>query len=113
LQPTLTDEERSLLDIHPRARFIQRLEGKLEDFADTAAIVDRLDGVVSVDTAVAHLTGALGKPLWLMLPFAADWRWGIDTASTPWYPKARLFRQPKPGAWDDVVQRVAGEISAS
>jgi hypothetical protein len=113
LQPTLTDEERSLLDAHPRARFIQRLEGKLEDFADTAAIVDRLDGVVSVDTAVAHLTGALGKPLWLMLPFAADWRWGIDTASTPWYPKARLFRQPKPGAWDDVIGRVAREISAS
>ena len=113
LQPTLTDEERALLDAHPRARFIQRLESKLEDFADTAAIVDRLDGVVSVDTAVAHLTGALGKPLWLMLPFAADWRWGIDTASTPWYPKARLFRQPKPGGWDDVVGRVAGEISAS
>ena len=95
LQPTLTDEERAMLDAHPRARFIHRLEGRLDDFADTAAIVDRLDGVVSVDTAIAHLTGALGKPLWLMLPFAADWRWGIDTASTPWYPKARLFRQPQ------------------
>ena len=113
LQPALTDEERALLDTHPRARFIQRLEGKLENFADTAAIVDRLDGVVSVDTALAHLTGALGKPLWLMLPFAADWRWGIDTPSTPWYPKARLFRQPKPGAWDDVIGRVASAIGAS
>ena len=81
--------------------------------ADTAAIVDRLDGVVSIDTAVAHLTGALGKPLWLMLPFAADWRWGIDTVSTPWYPKARLFRQPKPGAWEAVIERVAGDIGAS
>jgi len=113
LQPALTDEERAFLDTHPRARFIQRLEGKLENFADTAAIVDRLDGVVSVDTALAHLTGALGKPLWLMLPFAADWRWGIDTASTPWYPKARLFRQPKPGAWDDVIGRVASAVGAS
>ncbi|MDB5782968.1 tetratricopeptide repeat protein [Caballeronia mineralivorans] len=113
LQPTLTDEERTLLDNHPRARFIQRLEGKLENFADTAAIVDRLDGVVSIDTAVAHLTGALGKPLWLMLPFAADWRWGIDTASTPWYPKARLFRQTKPGAWETMIERVAGDIGAS
>jgi tetratricopeptide (TPR) repeat protein len=113
LQPTLTDEERTLLDAHPRARFIQRLEDKLEDFADTAAIVERLDGVVSIDTAVAHLAGALGKPLWLMLPFAADWRWGIDTTSSAWYPKARLFRQQKPGAWDEVIERVAGEIGAS
>jgi tetratricopeptide (TPR) repeat protein len=111
MQPALTSEERAALDAHPRARFIQHLDGKLEDFADTAAIMDRLDGVVSVDTAVAHLSGALAKPLWLMLPFAADWRWGIDTASSAWYPKARLFRQAQPGAWEDVVERVAAEIA--
>jgi hypothetical protein len=113
LQPTLTAEERTLLDNHPRARFIQRLEDKLESFADTAAIIDRLDGVVSIDTAVAHLTGALGKPLWLMLPFAADWRWGIDTPASAWYPKAHLFRQGKPGAWEEVIERVAKDVAAS
>ncbi|WP_060856110.1 tetratricopeptide repeat protein [Caballeronia sordidicola] len=113
LQPTFTAEERALLDAHPRARFIQRLENKLESFADTAAIIDRMDGVVSIDTAVAHLTGALGKPLWLMLPFAADWRWGIDTPSSAWYPKAHLFRQAKPGAWDEVIERVAKDVAAS
>ncbi len=113
LQPTFTAEERALLDAHPRARFIQRLENKLESFADTAAIIDRMDGVVSIDTAVAHLTGALGKPLWLMLPFAADWRWGIDTPSSAWYPKTHLFRQAKPGAWDEVIERVAKDVAAS
>jgi tetratricopeptide (TPR) repeat protein len=113
LQPTLTQEERTFLDAHSRGRLIQRLEDKLENFADTAAIIDRLDGVVSIDTAVAHLTGALGKPLWLMLPFAADWRWGIDTASSAWYPKAHLFRQKAPGAWDEVIERVAKAVGTA
>jgi tetratricopeptide (TPR) repeat protein len=114
LQPAIANEERAMLDAHPNAKAIHRLDEatarRLDDFADTAAIVSRLDGVVSVDTALAHLAGALGKPLWLMLPFAADWRWGIDTPTSPWYPKAQLFRQSAPGAWAGVIERVASDV---
>lgn len=110
LQPVLTRDERAALDAHPHAKSIHRLDGRLDDFADTGAIVDRLDGVVSVDTSVAHLAGALGKPLWLMLPHAADWRWGIDAPSSAWYPNARLFRQPEPGAWREVIEEVAAAV---
>ncbi|MWA35870.1 glycosyltransferase family 9 protein, partial [Burkholderia pseudomallei] len=109
LQPTLSDSERAALDAHPDAARIHRLDG-LTDFAATAALVDRLDGVVAIDTAVAHLAGALGKPLWLMLPVAADWRWSTGDDSA-WYPRARLVRQSEPGRWDDVVATVAGEIA--
>ncbi|KWZ45437.1 hypothetical protein WS73_14785 [Burkholderia savannae] len=109
LQPALSDAERAALDAHPHAARIHRLDG-LTDFAATAALVDRLDGVVSIDTALAHLAGALGKPLWLMLPVAADWRWSTGDDS-PWYPHARLVRQSQPGRWDDVVATVAAEIA--
>ncbi|AIP04186.1 tetratricopeptide repeat protein [Burkholderia pseudomallei] len=109
LQPTLSDSEHAALDAHPDAARIHRLEG-LTDFAATAALVDRLDGVVAIDTAVAHLAGALGKPLWLMLPVAADWRWSTGDDSA-WYPRARLVRQSEPGRWDDVVATVAGAIA--
>ncbi len=107
LQPQLSDAEHAALDAHPRARSIHRLGTRVVDFADTAAVIERLDAVVSIDTSIAHLAGALGKPLWLMLPFAADWRWFIGRDDSPWYPGARLVRQPRPGAWDDVVARVA------
>lgn len=81
----------------------------LQDFADTAAVVDQLDLVISVDTAVAHLAGALGKPCWLLLPcYMPDWRWGTDGSQTPWYPGVmRLFRQQREGDWGKVVQEVA------
>ncbi|HEY1930775.1 MAG TPA: tetratricopeptide repeat protein [Acetobacteraceae bacterium] len=78
----------------------------LVDFADTAAVLIALDLLVCVDTAVAHLAGALGRPAWLLLPHAADWRWMREADRTPWYPSLRLFRQVAPGAWDDVVGRV-------
>lgn len=110
LQPVLTSDERAALAAHPFSKAIHRLDGRLENFADTGAIVDRLDGVVSVDTSVAHLAGALGKPLWLMLPHAADWRWGIETPSSAWYPTARLYRQSEAGVWADVVDRVAAAV---
>lgn len=80
---------------------------ELEDFADTAAAITRMDLVISVCTSVAHLAGALGAPLWVMLHRAADWRWFVDRDDSPWYPGARLFRQVRRGQWDDVVGRVA------
>ena len=73
-------------------------------------MIERLDGVVSIDTSIAHLAGALGAKLWLMLPFAADWRWFTGTDESPWYPRARLVRQPRPHAWAQVVETVAREL---
>jgi tetratricopeptide (TPR) repeat protein len=80
------------------------------DFADTAALVANLDLVISVDTAVAHLAGALGKPVWILSRFDGCWRWLMGRDDSPWYPTARLFRQRKPGDWDEVVARVAEEL---
>lgn len=85
----------------------------LGDFADTAALIAHMDLVVTIDTAVAHLAGALGRPVWIMLPFSADWRWLCDRDDSPWYPTARLFRQRRPGDWDDVVRRVADALTAA
>jgi tetratricopeptide (TPR) repeat protein len=110
LQPNLSAAECATLESHPRAGFIHRFDKRVGDFADTAAIIERLDAVVSIDTSIAHLTGALRKPLWLMLPFAADWRWFIGESRSPWYPGTRLVRQPQPGAWDEVVEDVVREL---
>jgi len=82
----------------------------IEDFADTLAVVAELDLVVTVDTAVAHLAGALGKPVWILLAFDSDWRWLLGREDSPWYPSARLFRQRKPGDWAEIIERLAPEI---
>lgn len=85
----------------------------LTDFADTAAVIDQLDLVITVDTAVAHLAGALGRPCWVLLPWSgADWRWLRDREDSPWYPTLRLFRQGEGEAWDAVVVRVAEALRA-
>lgn len=78
----------------------------VEDFADTAALIGQLDLVLCVDTAVAHLAGAMGKPTWVLLPFAPDWRWLQERTDSPWYPSMRLFRQRKNGNWGEVLLRV-------
>ena len=80
--------------------------GGLRDFADTAALISQLDLVIAVDTAVAHLAGALGKPVFLMLPTAPDWRWGWSGETTPWYPHHRLIRQTRLGDWPGVIAAV-------
>ena len=86
---------------------VDPLGAEIRDFADTAAIVAQLDLVIAVDTAIVHLAGALGKPVWTLLPFAADWRWLLLRDDSPWYPTMRLFRQPGKGDWASVFADVA------
>ncbi|HEX3996523.1 MAG TPA: glycosyltransferase family 9 protein, partial [Acetobacteraceae bacterium] len=83
------------------------VSGQIADFADTAAIIANLDLVISVDTSVAHLAGAMGKPVWLMNVFDTDWRWMLNRDDSPWYPTLRVFRQPTSGDWDSVIRNVA------
>jgi tetratricopeptide (TPR) repeat protein len=85
---------------------------ELSDFADTAALIAALDLVIAVDTSVAHLAAALGKPTWLLVPFAPDFRWLLKREDSPWYPSMRLFRQHRPGDWDGVIARVAAALQA-
>jgi tetratricopeptide (TPR) repeat protein len=87
------------------------LGGEIRDFADTAAIISLLDIVVSVDTVVAHLAGAMGKPVLILLPHVADFRWMREREDTPWYPTAKLLRQPAAGDWDSVIARLRDELS--
>jgi hypothetical protein len=82
------------------------------DFTHTAALVDLLDAVVTVDTSIAHLAGALGKPTFVLLPFAADWRWGVAGERSAWYPSARLFRQPSPGDWGGAIASLRAALAA-
>jgi tetratricopeptide (TPR) repeat protein len=104
------------LQIGPKAGDIARLphpgdvldpSRQLKDFADTAAVIEALDLVLTVDTAIAHVAGAVGKPVWVMLPWAPDWRWLLDRTDSPWYPTMRLFRQPAAKDWVSVVAAVA------
>ncbi|MEA5114684.1 MAG: tetratricopeptide repeat-containing glycosyltransferase family protein [Geobacteraceae bacterium] len=83
----------------------------IRDFSDTAALIAHLDLVISIDTGVAHLAGAMGKETWVLLPFAADWRWMLDRDDSPWYPTMRLFRQDRPGDWRGPVESVRRELS--
>jgi tetratricopeptide (TPR) repeat protein len=107
LQHEWRDADRAIL---PRFANLQDLGSELSDFTDTAAVISLLDVIVTVDTAVAHLAGALGKPVVILLPYAADFRWLRDRGDTPWYPTAKLLRQPGFGDWDSVIGRLAGEL---
>lgn len=108
LQHRINAEERQLLQQQPNCR---RPEHGFADFADTAGLCAELDLVISVDTAVAHLAGALGKPVWILLPWLPDWRWMLDQPHSPWYRHARLFRQPAPGAWSPILQQLAQALT--
>ena len=89
------------------------MSAHLTDFEETAALISNLDLVITVDSAVGHLAGALGKPVWLLTPTPADWRWLLDRDDTPWYPSMRLFRQPAPGAWNLVFEAIATALRRS
>jgi hypothetical protein len=90
---------------------IGNLPGAVGDFADSAAIIEQLDLVISVDTAAAHLAGALAKPVWILNRYDACWRWLLDRDDSPWYPTARLYRQGQPGDWDSVMYKVARDLA--
>jgi len=98
------------LDRLPNTAGIESFSEDLHDFADTAALIANLDLVISVDTAPAHLAGAMARPTWLLLPFAPDWRWMLDRSDSPWYPTMRLFRQREWGDWHGVFEDVAEEL---
>ncbi len=107
LQLEPSDEARRIID---SATCITDLSPHISDFASTASLIESMDLIVTVDTAVAHLAGALGKPTWILLPFAADWRWLLNREDTPWYPNTRLFRQCLASDWPEVIGRVANEL---
>ena len=109
LQKEVGESETGLLASRPDVRFVG---GELQDFADTAALLDLMDILVSVDTGVAHLAGAMGKPVWILLPFIPiDWRWMLDREDSVWYPTARLFRQSANRDWASVIGRVNEELA--
>ena len=108
LQKDVRDSDRGALEGSGIARF----ESEIGDFEDSAALASLMDVVVCVDTSVAHLAGALAKPVWLLLPFSPDWRWMLEREDTLWYPTARLFRQERIGDWEPVLHRVREELEA-
>jgi tetratricopeptide (TPR) repeat protein len=107
LQNEIRERDLPILEKFPK---LVRTDLKFRDFADTAAVISLMDTVISVDTAVAHLTGAMGKPLLLLLPFAADFRWLRERQDSPWYPTAQLYRQAKFGDWESAVAAVRNDL---
>jgi len=109
LQKEIPDQDRRVLESMPK---ITCLGEKLSDFADTAALIENLDMVIAVDSAVVHLAGAQGKPVWIMLRRSGEWRWLLERSDSPWYPTARIFRQKNPGDWAGVVSDVIQQLQA-
>jgi len=108
LQKDVTAAEREVLDARGE---IRHFSADISDFSDTAALCALVDIVISVDTSVAHLAGALARPVWIMLPFNPDWRWLLERRDSPWYATARLYRQPRPGDWASVLAEVSTDLA--
>jgi tetratricopeptide (TPR) repeat protein len=107
LQKESNPLDRQVLEDNPA---IENLAEHLADFSDTAALCDCMDLVISVDTSVAHLSGALGKPTWILLSFSPDWRWLLNRSDSPWYPSVKLYRQHRPDDWSSVLARVRADL---
>jgi hypothetical protein len=97
-------------DVDKKPYPIVNFSRDLVDFSETAGLIENLDLLITVDTAVAHLAGSMGKTTWLLLPYSPDWRWQLQREDSPWYPSMRLFRQQKAGEWQDVLERVDAEL---
>jgi ADP-heptose:LPS heptosyltransferase len=108
LQKEVKPSEMNALQASP----VLQVAEELQDFSETAALVSLLDRVITVDTSVAHLAGALGKPVWILLPYAPDFRWLVDRNDSPWYPTAQLFRQPAFGDWSSVIADLKNALLA-
>lgn len=108
LQLDIRDADRAAIAAAPN---LLQPGNLLRDFADTAAIISQLDLVIAADTGVAHLAAALGRPVWLLLPYRPDWRWMLHRRDSPWYPTMTLYRQPSPRAWDSVIAEVRRDLS--
>lgn len=109
LQNQVRDEDRRTLGVHPA---IRHFGDQIDDFSDTAALCELMDVVISVDTSVAHLSGALGKPTWILLPYVPDWRWLLNRTDSPWYSSAKLYRQAALDNWESVFKSVAADLAA-
>lgn len=109
IQHELRDNDAEVLARHPN---VAHLGGRFADMADTAAVLSLVDMVIAVDTSVVHLAAAMGRPTWVLLPFTPDWRWTLNGERSPWYPQARLFRQPAIGDWASVVASLRDALAS-
>lgn len=107
LQKDIRASDADALHRHPQ---LLHFENDIGDFSDTAALAQLCDLVIAVNSSVAHLAGAIGKPVWIPLAFVPDWRWLLGREDSPWYPTARLFWQSRPGQWEDVVSSMARQL---
>jgi hypothetical protein len=112
LQKDVREDDRDRLVQLVARGVVRDVAERLASFADTAALIGQLDLVITVDTAVAHLAAALGKPVWIALPFTPDWRWQMERSDSPWYPGVRLFRQSVRGDWSNVVKALGDALAA-
>jgi hypothetical protein len=110
VQKDLRSGDREILAANPH---IVPLGSEINDFQDTAAVMTSLDLIISSDTSIVNLAGALGRPVWVLLPYNPDWRWLLDRNDSPWYPTARLFRQKEDGDWETVIDEVCSSLKSA
>ena len=109
LQQNLRPGDDSILAAFDNIDLVSDRKGS--GLVDTAALISRLDTVITVDTVIGHLAGALGRPFWILVPYSAYWPWLRNRTDTPWYPTARIFREPEPGDWKSILEIVAGDLN--